>query len=619
MNFISAIESSALAAGSVESFLTALHAEFCLDHDGELATYIPELAKANPNHFGIVIATTDGRIHAVGDCDALFTIQSVSKAFMYGDVLKRLGREKVLSKVGVEPTGDAFNSIVLDEVANRPFNPMVNAGAIVVSNLIEGGDRAEREKEMLATLGAFAGREMVFDWDVFRSELTTGHRNRAIAYLMLNAGMLDLSPDDALDIYYKQCSALVTCRDLAIMGATLANDGVNPLTRERVLPSECVQDVLSVMYGCGMYDYAGQWSFDVGLPAKSGVAGGLVAVAPGQFAIGFYSPRLDRFGNTVRGVKACKKISGMLSLHSFFSGGKAGSIIRRELSGRNVRSSRVRPREVRALLDADPAPVRIAELQGSLHFANVERVASYLDALAGETSRAILDLRHVYSCDAASAAFLGGLQRIWTSSGRILVWSCVPATGALEVLNTALAEAKALVFPDIDHALEYFEDLALPQSKDRSKSAIESMKEIDLCRGLDEQEWTNFVACLAPSVVEFEPGSVIARTGDAADCLFVILAGSVLVSSPPASDQPSFRLASLDSGLTFGEMGLFEGARRSADVIAEQRTICVVIAKDAVTRLEALHPVIAAKIYANLIREQAARLQRANVTIHSLR
>jgi glutaminase len=615
MTLISTIQSSALAAGSVESFLAALHAEFA----GDVATYIPELGKADPDHFGIVIATTDGRVHAAGAWDVPFTIQSVSKAFMYGDALKRLGRAAVLAKVGVEPTGDAFNSIVLDEVANRPFNPMVNAGAILVSNLIEGRERIEREQEMLAILGAFAGREMCFDEEVFKSELATGHRNHAIAYLMLNARMLDLSPDDALDIYYKQCSVLVTCRDLAVMGATLANDGVNPLTSECVLPSDCVQDVLSVMYGCGMYDYAGQWSFDVGLPAKSGVSGGLVAVAPGQFAIGFYSPRLDRFGNTVRGVKACKKISGMLSLHSFSSGAKPGSVIRRELSGLTVRSSRVRPREARARLDADPAPVRIAELQGSLYFANVERVASYLDTLAAKTSRAILDLRHVYSCDKASAAFFGGLQRIWTDSGQDLVWSSVPATGALADLNGALLDAQALIFPDLDHALEYFEDLAVPASPDQSKPVIESMKKIDLCRGLDEQEWADFVGCLAPEIVEFEPGSVIARTGEAADCLYVILAGSVRVASAATAGQRSYRLASLDAGLTFGEMGLFEDGRRSADVIAEERTICVVILKDAFARLAANYPAIAAKTYANIILEQAARLQRANVTIHSLK
>jgi glutaminase len=612
-------KASAVATGSVASFLDDLHAEFLPDQDGEVATYIPELAHADPNHFGIVIATVDGRVHTVGDWNVPFTIQSVSKAFMYGDALKRLGREAVLKKVGVEPTGDAFNSIVLDEAANRPFNPMVNAGAIVVSNLVEGYSRVEREREMLAALGAFAGREIGFDWAVFKSESATGHRNRAIAYLMLNAGMLDLSPDDALDIYFKQCSARVTCRDLAIMGATLANDGVNPLSRKRVLPSGCVQDVLSVMYGCGMYDYAGQWSFDVGMPAKSGVSGGLVAVAPGQFAIAFFSPRLDRFGNTVRGVRACKKISETLSLHSFFSRTQVGSVIRRELCGLTVRSNRVRRREDRTRLDADPSPPRVVELQGAMHFATAERVGFHLGVLAESTSRVILDLRHVTSCDMASAVFLAGLQRVWSHAGRQLVWSFVPPAGPLAGLNIALVEKGAQIFADLDHALEYVEDFALTAKPDRSKASIESMKQFDLCRDFREQDWTDFVDCVAPRIVKFEAGAAITRAGDPADCIFVVAAGSVRVLSAYKQDIPSFRLASLGAGLTFGEMGLFGDGRRSADVIADTKTACIMISREAFARLAAAHPAIAAKTYANIIREQGARLHQANVTIRSLK
>jgi glutaminase len=619
MKLMSPAEASALTSGSVEAFLSAIHAEFVGDHDGEVATYIPELSTANPDHFAIVIATADGRVHAVGDWNAPFTIQSVSKAFMYGDALKRLGREAVLARVGVEPTGDAFNSIVLDEVANRPFNPMVNAGAIVVSSVVEGGDRAQREEEMLAVLSAFAAREIAFDWSVFKSEAATGHRNRAIAYLMLNAGMLDLSPDDALDVYFKQCSALVTCRDLAIMAATLANDGVNPLSRQRVLPSDCVQDVLSVMYGCGMYDYAGQWSFDVGLPAKSGVSGGLVAVVPGQFAVAFYSPRLDRFGNSVRGVKACQAISQTLSLHSFFSRTQVGSVIRRELSGGNVRSNRVRRRQDQLLLNVDPSPVRVVELQGNLHFATAERVASYLRNLPAGALRVILDLRHVSSCDEASAAFLAGLQRSSAEAGRQIVWSFVPASGPLAGLHASLVAEKGHILLDLDHALEHFENLALPAPHDRPDASIESIRQFDICRDLTDEEWMNFLDCVGPKVVSFETGATIARAGDPANGFFIVVAGSIRVSSAGKEDSGSFRLAALGPGLTFGEMGLFSGGCRTADVTAETRATCVAIGRDRFTRLAASYPAIVAKIYANIIREQAARLHQANVTIHSLK
>src|SRR5262245_50090706 len=190
---------------------------------------------------------------------------------MYGHALQRHGRHRVLKKVGVEPTGEAFNSIVLDEVANRPFNPMVNAGAIAVAELMQGDRQDDRIANMLALFSSLAGRKLEIDEAVYASELATGHRNRAIAYLMLNTGMIRRDPNDVLDVYFRQCSVSVTARDLAVMAATLANDGKNPLTGEAIYEADDVRDVLSVMNSCGMYDYAGEWAYEVGMPAKSGV------------------------------------------------------------------------------------------------------------------------------------------------------------------------------------------------------------------------------------------------------------------------------------------------------------------------------------------------------------
>src|SRR5437868_4169521 len=219
------------AAAPLRDVLRELHARYAAVDEGKVADYIPELAKADRKWFGLTICTTDGQVFEVGDHKQLFTIQSISKPFVYGLALEDHGLEKVLSKVGVEPTGEAFNAIVLDEASNRPFNPMVNAGAIATADLIKGKDFPERVGRLLSMFGKYCGRDVYIDNSVFMSERLTGHRNRAIGHLMLNFGMVGDKIEDSLELYFQQCSMLVNCRDLAMMGATLANGGVNPTTK----------------------------------------------------------------------------------------------------------------------------------------------------------------------------------------------------------------------------------------------------------------------------------------------------------------------------------------------------------------------------------------------------
>lgn len=297
--------------------LNELHAKYKTCSDGKVADYIPELALANPDWFAISVVTVDGQSFDVGDHQQLFSIQSVSKPFMFGLALEDNGRDEVLKKVGVEPTGEAFNSIVLDEVSNRPFNPLVNAGAIATADLVHGKDFADRIKRTLAMFSRYVGREVYVDNSIFMSERTTGHRNRAISHLMLNFGMVSEQIADSLELYFQQCSILVNAHDLAEMGATLANAGINPMTKERAIQHEYVKDLLSVMFSCGMYDFAGEWAYRVGLPAKSGVGGGICAVIPGKAGIGIYSPLLDPRGNSVRGIKVCEELSQRFGLHEF--------------------------------------------------------------------------------------------------------------------------------------------------------------------------------------------------------------------------------------------------------------------------------------------------------------
>lgn len=305
------------AVSPLQSYLEELYEDLRHVDEGAVASYIPELAGADPRWFGICAVTLDGQAFAVGDSDQPFTMQSVSKPFVYGLALEQNGREAMSRRVGVEPTGDAFNAIVLDERSNRPYNPMVNAGAIAVAGQIRGGDPTERLKAMLGMFERFAGRPLPIDAAVCTSERTTGHRNRAIAHLMRNFGMIDERIDEILDLYFQQCSILVTCRDLATMAATLANGGVNPRTGAQALDRRYIRDVLSVMYTCGMYDYSGEWAYTVGLPAKSGVGGGIIAVVPGRLGVAVFSPPLDERGNSVRGVRACAALAERYALHMF--------------------------------------------------------------------------------------------------------------------------------------------------------------------------------------------------------------------------------------------------------------------------------------------------------------
>lgn len=305
------------AASPLRETLREIHARHRDNHDGEVACYIPELSKANPDHFGISVVSVRGQSIDVGDTEQPFTIQSASKPFIFGLALEDHGRERVLEKIGVQPVGEAFNTISLDEVSNRPFNPMINAGAIAAADLIQGQDYPERVTRMLDMFRRYCGRAVHVNSSVFASERATGHRNRAIAHLMLNFGMVSGNLEETLDLYFQQCSILVTCHDLAVIGATLANQGVNPITGERALEATYVKDLLSVMHSCGMYDYAGEWGYRVGIPAKSGVGGGIIAVVPGRVGIGTYSPRLDAKGNSVRGIKVCEDLAERFHLHVF--------------------------------------------------------------------------------------------------------------------------------------------------------------------------------------------------------------------------------------------------------------------------------------------------------------
>ncbi|MEM7312285.1 MAG: glutaminase A, partial [Planctomycetota bacterium] len=346
--------------------ISDLHQKHRTCNEGNLADYIPELARANPDWFGISVVTADGATYAVGDAEEQFTIQSISKAFTYGMVLDEHGVEEVRSRIGVEPSGEAFNSISLDPVTGRPLNPMINAGAIAATGMVRGSGLDQRFEKIRALFSQYADDELSVDENVYNSESATGFRNRAIANLLRNFEMLDDPVDESVEIYFKQCSILVNCRQLAVMGACLANGGVNPISGERVLNAENIDQVLSVMSTCGMYDYSGEWIVSVGLPAKSGVGGGVVGVLPGQLGVAVFSPLLDAKGNSVRGLRTFEELSRLFNLHLFNFPAISDQVIRRVYKLSEVGSHRQRVMKHHEAITKHGDSVTVIEMQGDL-------------------------------------------------------------------------------------------------------------------------------------------------------------------------------------------------------------------------------------------------------------
>jgi glutaminase len=587
----------------IQDYLEQLHAR-CLElRAGEVATYIPELAKADPDWFGISLATSDGRVYEVGDTRRPFTIQSISKPFVYGLALEDRGRDAVLKRIGVEPTGDAFNSISLEQGTGRPLNPMINAGAIAAASLVAGHSDQDRIYRILGTFSLYAGRQLSIDQGVYRSESDTGHRNRAIAHMLRNFDILTDAPEGPLDVYFQQCSISVDCRDLSLMGATLANGGVNPLTGERAIRNECVESILSVMATCGMYDYAGAWMYWVGLPAKSGVSGGVLAVLPGQLAIAVFSPRLDARGNSVRGVEVCKQLSSDLGLHSLRVPRSSRSAIRARYDLSAVRSKRIRTADQRELLAELGQRTRIYELHGDLAFSGVEATAWHISGDGADLDCAILDLERVTAIDDAAARIvLALLVGMAERDQRLVLVAGETHSRLLRFLSEHLTGERQhwlLTFKDVDHALEWCEERLLRKHSGWSAPASISLAEHQLCRGLDPAA----VECLEAFLERetFAPGELIVRKGVAADRFYLLTRGEVSVTVDVPSGVQR-RISTLSAGMTFGELAVVSDAPRSADVRADRPVETYAITTEAFRRLGESRPDIKLVLLENLLR-----------------
>jgi glutaminase len=301
-----------------QRLVDAAYAKYKGLKEGKNADYIPILTETPSDLFGVVIVTKDGKVYSAGDVDYKFSIQSVSKPFTAALVMSQQGTEVLRQKIGVEPTGLPFNSkMALELYKARSVNPLVNAGAIAAVSLVQAKSEEDRWNQVLQNISDFAGQPLTVLEKVYESEYTTAFGNRAIANLLFNYGRLYSEPEEALRIYTRQCSIGVSTRDLGMMGATLANQGVNPVTGKRVMPAKHVPELLAVMATAGFYDESGDWMYDAGLPAKTGVGGGIVAVVPGRFAIAAFSPRLNEAGNSIRSLHAIRDIAGQLGVGVF--------------------------------------------------------------------------------------------------------------------------------------------------------------------------------------------------------------------------------------------------------------------------------------------------------------
>jgi glutaminase len=607
----SSLRSNADVRPPLSQFLEHCHAEIGADSSGAVASYIPELAKADPDHFGISVATIDGYVYEFGDSAVPFTIQSISKAFVFALALETIGAERVEGVIGVEPSGEAFNSIRL-RTDNRPFNPMVNAGAIACSGLIYDAEGNGAFGRILATLSRFAGRKLDVDEAVFASERETGDRNRAIAYLLRNYAIIKGDVDAVLEVYFGQCSVLVTARDIAVMAATLANRGRNPLTGDQVVSPYAVARTLSVMTSSGMYDYAGEWIYRVGIPAKSGVGGGIVAALPSQLGLGTYSPLLDGHGNSVRGLKVCEALSSHFDLHIFNRSGDVRNGIIAEYDIGGVTSRRNRQPHEQQILDAHHKNCHVYELTGALTFGAVEYLSRRL-AQQPHCQFVILDFHRVPTITKAAGRLLAESISGLTAINTTVILCGIQLHSPLGTSIDPLIEPPSKVrrFAVLDEAIEWAEDqiIYLYGGYGRLHDPT-TLPEQQLLEGLTDSEIETLAACMKPQT--YQTGQRIVGADEPALSLFFLQSGMVSVKLPNG-----VRLATLVAGMVFGEMALLE-ERRSADVWADTLVECLELPLDAYAGFREKYPQVGERIVRNLAVLLAKRLILANTKIDLL-
>jgi glutaminase len=440
--------------------------------------------------------------------------------------------------------------------------------------------------------------------------------------MLRNHGIIEADPEPALELYFKQCAVRVDGRDLALIAATLANGGLNPVSGERAVRGEFIESILSLMTTCGMYDFAGEWVYRVGLPAKSGVGGGIIAVLPGQLGIGVYSPALDARGNSVRGVKVCEQISAELGLHFLQPPRPSVATVRARYSLQSLRSKRRRPAAEGRLLDDLGSRAEVFELQGDLRFATLEPVLRAIVDADAALSIALLDFKRVGHVDAGATRMLAALASCCAARGQQLVFSRVRRGEMLAGFGDTLAPQaiRAVSFqPQLDAALEWCERCLLARAAPPHAAAvlpaIESLATHRLCTGLLAAD----VEFLRGRLVEgqHESGTLIVHRGEPADALYLLMLGevSVVVDLPQGGHK---RLSTLSAGMAFGEAALIAGGQRSADVRADTQVVVFALGAEAFNRLKAERPALAIALLHNLLGSASDTIVRLTAEVAAL-
>ncbi|MFN8141219.1 MAG: glutaminase A [Solirubrobacterales bacterium] len=597
-------------ASPVQALLERLHERHAGDLSGEVASYIPELAGADPEWFGISMVTADGSVYEVGDTRREFTIQSISKPLTFALALEAIGEEEVRRHVDVEPSGEAFNSITLQPGTGLPLNPMVNAGAIATASLIEPLGFEKPIDRILHEYSQFAGRHLKVDEQVFTSENETGNRNRAIAYLLKNAGVIDRDVEEVVETYFRQCSTLVTCRDLATMAATLASTGVNPVTGERVVREDTVRNVLSVMASCGMYDAAGDWLYTVGLPAKSGVAGGIIAVLPGQLGVAVYSPPLDLHGNSVRGVKVCEDLSDELHLHVMSPARRPPPPVRIERTCIDSRSKRLRGPAEQQILAEHGRRVKVLELQGELSFAAGELVTSSALHRAEHHDFTVLDFRAVRAIDLIDVPIFSHLVESCEEAGSEIAFSDVDRHPVFLEELTRHREREGhhplRTFPDLDLALEWCEQGLIEKYGDLESDPELSLAQHGTTLGMSVEEIEELSSHLEH--VSYEAGEMIYGAELVApDQMLLVTAGKISLLAED-DEGGHRRLATLSPGMTLGEISMIAGTPLAGMPRADTEVKAWVLTAGDLEVLRARNPGLVVTLLENLLRQVAQRV-----------
>ena len=621
--------SPSAGASSFQELLDEVHQRHRQRRDGSVADYIPELARADPEGFGIALATADGRVYCVGDTEVPFTIQSISKPFVYGLALERRGEAWMRGKVGVEPSGEAFNAISLDPVSGIPRNPMINAGAIATTAQVRQLDGEGAFDQLLGYFSGLAGRRLSLDQAVYISERDTGHRNRAISHLLRNAGVIEEDPEPSLDLYFRQCAISVTCRDLAVMGATLACQGRQPITGERLLSRDSSTRMLALMGTCGMYDYAGHWLHDVGMPAKSGVAGGVLAVVPGRFGLAVWSPRLDRFGNSVRGIAVCEELSERLGLHLYDQNPAAHDPIHRSSDGARMQSRRLRPARDLQQLNAAGKRLRVLQAHGVIDAGACEGLLARLEEEAAGADLLVLDLSRVVELQSSCRPLLRSQLALLERRGTAVLLaplhllepqkteaSAAEATDSEAPATHDLAELRW--YASLDRALEAAENLLLerlrPEPPTPAQPAIAGYGEL-----LESLEPTVFEA-IRPLLRsrDFAAGEMVIRRGERSDSLLIAREGLYETSlrlSPGGAAGPRTRLATFSPGMGFGEIGFLGDTPRTADIVCLGGGRCWELSRDDFETLRRDNPEAACALLVAIAADIGQKLARASLQL----